>query len=131
MQLLRRVSDERHEALLARALAAGEKAAVNVVPKATFIRNSDFLTGEVGPVIDVLIHGDCGSSYVLIRDGRGSFARWLVRSGRARRHYTGRGVVLWAPERSQSLSRAMAFARAMAVVLTAEGLVVGVEDIID
>jgi hypothetical protein len=29
------------------------------------------------------------------------------------------------------LSRAMAFARAMAVVLTAEGLLVGVEDIID
>lgn len=131
MQLIRQLADEAHEALFARAIAAGEQAAVAVVPSPILVRDDPGWTGRPGPVIDILIHGDCGSSYVVIRDGRGAFAKWLVRSGRGHRHYRGRGVTVYAPERSQSLARAQAFSRAMARVFNEAGLRTGVEDLID
>lgn len=59
--------------------------------------------------------GVCGFAWVKIRPGNSSFARWLVKNGKARSAYTG-GVDIWVSEFGQSMQRKEAFAVAMAKV---------------
>lgn len=62
--------------------------------------------------------GVCGFAWVSVSPATSSFARWLIKGGFASKAYRG-GVNIRIPSRSQSYTRKMAYARAMADVLRA------------
>jgi hypothetical protein len=63
--------------------------------------------------------GACGFASVKIRPGNGSFAKWLVKNGHARKGYYG-GVEINISAHGQSIERKEAHARKMAEVLKAK-----------
>ena len=74
----------------------------------------------------VIEDGECGSASILIEDGRRSFSRWLLRTGRGDRGYRG-GVEIPCLLPSQSVERAEAYASAFARVLALNGIPARIE----
>lgn len=60
--------------------------------------------------------GACGFAWVKVRPGTSAFAKWLVKTGKARASYQG-GVQIWISEHQQSVERKEAHARKLAEVL--------------
>jgi hypothetical protein len=60
--------------------------------------------------------GACGFAWIIVRPGNGSFAKWLMKNGHARRAYNG-GVQIWISDHGQSVDRKVAHAYAMAAHL--------------
>jgi len=68
----------------------------------------------------VYMEGGCGGAYVVIEDGRISFARWQ-KNGVGHRHYQ-RGYSIPADQAGQSAESAKAYADAFARVLRRNGI---------
>jgi hypothetical protein len=78
----------------------------------------------------VVMDGLCGFAWVQIPDARRGFARWVVRSGHGRPGYRG-GARISAARLSQSIDRAVAYAKAFASVLQLNGIPCKVESRLD
>jgi malate synthase len=59
----------------------------------------------------------CGFAWIKIRPATSAFAKWLVKTGKARPAYGG-GLSIWISAHNQSMERKEAHARAMAKVLS-------------
>jgi hypothetical protein len=64
--------------------------------------------------------GVCGFAWVTVRPATTGFARWLLKSKRARVGYHG-GAQIWVHDFGQSMARKEAYARAFAKVLVEAG----------
>jgi hypothetical protein len=82
------------------------------------------------PGFDVEMEGMGGHARVRLPDARKGFARWVVRSGKGRKNHTS-GAAIYARVDSQSLDRAVAYAKAFAAVLHLNGIQCSVESRID
>lgn len=69
----------------------------------------------------VVPEGPCGFAWVVVKPGTSAFAKWLMKNGKARKHYYG-GVSLWVGEFNQSMERKYAYAAAFAEVLRKNGI---------
>jgi len=63
--------------------------------------------------------GVCGFAWVTVRPGTSAFAKWLAKTGKARKAYEG-GMQIWVSQFGQSMQRKEAFAAAMAETLRSE-----------
>lgn len=66
----------------------------------------------------------CGFGWVWIPDGRSSFARWLVKTGRARKHWQ-KGIQIWARTGVQDITKNEAWAQGYADSLRNEPALAG------
>ena len=112
------------QTLLENAYQAGRKAGVEcrpipmVVGSAKSISSSEIdYTKPVYQCDD----GACGFAWVKVRPATSAFAKWLVKTGRARKGYTG-GLDIWISDFGQSVDRKEAMAVAMAKVLSEAGI---------
>lgn len=119
-----------HEALFERAWKAGTEAAEALTPTPMVVASPRNLLGSLtgnGGGIDtskpvyVVNSGVCGFAWVNVNPGNSSFARWLVKTGRARKHYNG-GVNINVGGYGQSLEKKEAHASAAARVLQDAGI---------
>jgi hypothetical protein len=101
--------DARWQAIYELADQAGRKAMEECVPKPLVVESQ------------VYMEGDCGGAFIVIEDGRTSFARWLRKKGLGHRHYQ-RGYSLSAVQIGQSAESAKAYADAFARVLRRNGI---------
>ena len=101
--------DVEFEGIFERAWKCGLAAGHTATPTAVCWAGGDTQSSEVS-------EGVCGYASVCIRPGTGTFARWLVRTGRGNRHCYG-GVEIPINEHGQSYDRKMAHASAVAQVL--------------
>lgn len=101
--------DARWQAIYALANQAGGKAMEECVPKPLVVESKVYMEGE------------CGGAFVVIEDGRTSFARWLRKKGLGDRHYQ-RGYSISAKQIGQSAESAKAYADAFARVLRRNGI---------
>lgn len=99
----------RWQAIHALAEQAARKAMEECVPKPLVVENQ------------VYMEGGCGGAFVVIEDGRTSFARWLKKKGLGYRHYQ-RGYSISAEQIGQSAESAKAYADAFARVLRRNGI---------
>ena len=76
------------------------------------------------------MEGRLGTSYVVIRDGRSSFARWAKVNGIGRNNYP-RGVAIRADQVGKSVESATAYAKGYAKVLGRNGIDCKVETYLD
>jgi len=102
--------DEAHSRLFTEAAQAGSDAGNAHEPRPMTIKGYAPITGGV-----------CGFAWVTIRPATSSFARWMKKKGHARPAYGG-GVQVWISHYSQSMEKKMAYAQAMADVLTEGGI---------
>jgi hypothetical protein len=68
--------------------------------------------------------GVCGFAWIVIRDGRSSFARWAVKNNKARRSDY-HGVMIWGEDNvynGQSMETKMAYVRAFGQILSGGGV---------
>jgi len=62
------------------------------------------------------VAAECGSAFVAVNDARTGFARWLLGAGLGERRIGG-GVMVFAPNLTQSFEKARNYAQAFAYVL--------------
>lgn len=93
------------------ACGAGERAAENCIPTPIYFQ------GYEEPVLD----GAAGFAWIIIRDARKRFPRWLKKQGVGYLGYYG-GWVIHAKSRSQSYEKEKAYADAFAQVLRQNGV---------
>lgn len=96
--------DARWQAIYTLAVQDGRKAMEECVPKPLIVQGQ------------VYMEGDCGGAFVVIKDGRTSFARWLKKNRLGHRHYQ-RGYSISAEQIHQSAESAKAYADAFARIL--------------
>lgn len=110
--------------VFAEAKAAGLAAGAAAAPLPMVVAEADVLSGAALPGGKrwYVPEGACGFAWVKVRPGNSAFARWLVKSGKARAAYSG-GVDIWISDHNQSVARKEAHAAAMA-----EALRVGLND---
>jgi hypothetical protein len=78
----------------------------------------------------VEMEGMCGSASIRIPNARKGFARWVIQSKVGSRHHKG-GARIFAYHPSQSVDRAVSYARAFASVLKLNGIECSVEQFLD
>jgi hypothetical protein len=110
---------ERWAELYRLASAAGATAAEQCVP--TPMKIGGF---------PVEMEGACGYAFVRIPEARKGFARWVIRSKVGRRHHQG-GAAVPSNHPSQSVDRAVAYAKVFASVLKLNGVECTVESFFD
>lgn len=71
--------------------------------------------------VEVVEGGMCGFAWVLLTNGRCSFARWVVKNRKGRKSYYG-GIRIPVHEGGQSIQRKEAYAGAFARVLNDVGI---------
>lgn len=101
--------DARWQAIYALAEQAARKAMEVCVPKPLVVGSQ------------VYMEGDCGGAFIVVEDGRTSFARWLKKKGLGQRHYQ-RGYTISAEQIGQSAESAKAYADTFARVLRRNGI---------
>lgn len=101
--------DARWQTIYALAEQAARKAMEECVPKPLIVESQ------------VYMEGACGGAFVVIEDGRTSFACWLRKKGLGHRHHQ-RGYSISAGQISQSAESAKAYADAFASVLRWNGI---------
>lgn len=102
-------SNDRWQAIYALAERAARKAMEECVPKPLVVESQVYMEGK------------CGGAWIVIEDGRISFAQWLRRNGLGSRHYR-RGYSFSAEQIGQSAESAKAYADAFAHVLRRNGI---------
>lgn len=65
--------------------------------------------------------GPCGFASIIVKPGNSAFAKFLVKSGIARKHYAG-GVSIYVSQFNQSLQKKEAYAYAFSKVLNDAGI---------
>lgn len=124
--------------LYARADAAGRKAVAATVPTPMGVQESrlDIIDGKLVDVpvgqTYIVSGGVCGFAWVNIKPGTSTFARWLVKTGKARADSYYGGVVIWGAPRGvieaydggygQSMTLKEAYSNAFATVLREAGI---------
>lgn len=104
------------------AYAAGKEAAAKVVPPAMVVYSADLAGNRIpGSKSYYVPDGPCGFAWVKVRPGNSAFARWLVRSGLARKDSYNGGVSISISAYNQSVARKEAHAYAMAEALREAG----------
>ena len=101
--------DDRWQAIYELAHETGKQAMEECVPKPLVVER------------EIYMQGDCGGAFIVINDGRTSFARWLRKRGQGRRHYPS-GYAIGAEQLGQSAETAKAYADAFARVLRRNGI---------
>lgn len=111
------------EILFRAAWEAGMAAGLAALPTPMVVQQHASALDDSSPVVKSwrVPEGVCGFGWVTVRPGNSSFARWLVKTGRASKAYRG-GVQVWIGEHGQSYERKVAHARAMADLLKAWGV---------
>lgn len=111
------------ECLYELARNAGMGAALGAKPVPMFVSQpSDPLNDNSVPkAMWYVPEGVCGFAWINVRPGFSSFAKWLVKNGKARAAYSG-GVDIWVSEFGQSMDRKEAYAHAFAKVLSDAGV---------
>jgi hypothetical protein len=102
--------------LWAWAAVAGTRALREAVPTPMFLEG-----------FPPLAEGEVGFGAVRVPDARRGFARWLILSGHAERHFRS-GAVVCSPPETASFERGMAWAKAFAKVLMMNGLTAEIEE---
>ena len=112
-----------HSDLAAKAHAAGMVAGEAAKPTAMIVSEHENPLNDNSAVRKqwYVADGVCGFAWVNIRPGTSSFARWMVKHGKARKAYHG-GVDVWVSEFGQSMQRKEAYAAAYAKVLNEAGI---------
>ena len=103
-----------HSILFDAAQTAGRQAGANKVPRAMVVRDGAY-------VYEPILDGVCGFAWVVVKPGNSAFAKWLVKSGHASKHYAG-GVCVWIRDYNQSMEKKEAHAHAMAKVFSDAGI---------
>jgi hypothetical protein len=111
--------DERWAAIFDLAAEAGRLAATSTVPTPMSISG-----------FGIEMDGLCGFAWVRVPDARRGFARWVIKTDRAYRHYQS-GAQIFAKRDSQSVDRARAYATAFAATLRHNGVECEVESRLD
>jgi hypothetical protein len=101
---------ERWPLLYEAARSAGEKAAEECVPTPMQVHG-----------FGIVMEGEMGGAYVLVRDARRGFARWLRLNGHAGLHFRG-GARVYARTQTGSVDRARAYVEAFASILRRNGV---------
>jgi hypothetical protein len=70
---------------------------------------------------DVIMEGHCGGAFIIVNDGRKSFAQWLKKNGLGNKHYP-TGYSIPARQIGQAAETAKAYADAFARVLRRNGI---------
>ena len=113
-----------NESLFLLAHTAAHKAAQECVPTPMVVGSPSTLLGnDVDPTQQTwyVEGGVCGFAWVVVRDGRSSFARYLSKEKDCNRHYYG-GTQLWVGDYGQSMARKEAYAAEFARVLNINGV---------
>lgn len=110
--------DARWQAIYDLAEKAGKKAMKECISTPIFIESQ------------VSMDGLCGGAFIVIEDGRRSFARWLRKKGLGNRHYQ-RGYEVPAHQIGQSAESAEVYAEAFARVLRRNGIECHTETYLD
>lgn len=110
--------DARWQAIYDLAEKAGKKAMEECITTPIFIEGQ------------VCMDGLCGGAYIVIEDGRRSFARWLRKKGVGNRHYQ-RGYEVLAHQIGQSAESAEVYAEAFVRVLRRNGIECHAEPYLD
>ena len=66
--------------------------------------------------------GVCGFAWINVKPGTSAFAKYLVKSGKARSDSYYGGVTIWVGEYNQSMQRKEAYAHAFAKILSDNGI---------
>jgi hypothetical protein len=111
------VGDERWAALYSIAMDAGQRAGRSAIPTPMRVVTER----EESASAEVVTEGECGSAFVLVKDGKARFAGWLRRNSLGFKEVRSTQRV-FANVDTQSVSRAEAFARAFARVLARHGV---------
>lgn len=101
-------------------LAAGE--AVNPTPMVVGLATSLFGNEIVPGTEEVVPEGVCGFAWIVVKDARRKFPKWLIENGYARRSSYYKGAYLSVSSYNQSMERKEAHAYAMADVLSSYGI---------
>ena len=116
--------NQQFEALFAEAKIAGMTAAQACVPVPMIVGTPTTVFGnEIDPEKPVYVveGGVCGFAWIKVIPGTSSFAKWLVKSGYARKGYGG-GVDISVKEFGQSMQKKESYAGAFAKILNAAGI---------
>lgn len=108
-----------HNNLFVEAWKRGVEAATAHTPTPMIVQERANPLDDTSPVIREYApvrDGVCGFASVIVRPGNSSFARWLVATGKGRKHYRG-GINIWISDYNQSYERKTAHANAMAAYL--------------
>jgi hypothetical protein len=116
-------SDRHWSVLYVHAQEAGEMAADAARPTPMVVVEHASPLDDASPIVraDVVPDGPCGSAYVTVRPGNGSFARWAKRTHGWTKAYGG-GLMFSVHAYGQSVTRKEAYARAFAGVLHDAGV---------
>ena len=109
-------------AVYAKAVAAGMAAGNGSIPTPMIVGSPSTPFGndvDYSKKTYYVADGVCGFAWVTVRPGTSAFAKWLAKTGKARKAYEG-GMQVWVSEFGQSMQRKEAFAYAMAKVFTDE-----------
>lgn len=106
------------ETAFAEAYEAGCKAGQACTPRAMIVAQHANPLNDASSVRQAwhVPEGVCGFAWVKVAKGNSAFARWLMKTGKARKSYYG-GVEINVREYGQSMERKEAHARAMAKAL--------------
>lgn len=110
----------RFEEIFAEAVKAGQAAHDAATPRPIIVGTPTTPLGDdidLSKPVDYVSEGVCGFAWVRIAPATSSFARWLVKQGHGSTSYKG-GIQVWVRTQTQSYERKMAYAQAMADVLT-------------
>ncbi|MFA5951243.1 MAG: DUF6883 domain-containing protein [Hyphomicrobium sp.] len=111
--------NERWVAIFEMASQAGREAARAAIPTPMKVEG-----------FPVIFEGECGFARVRMKDGRHSFAKWLIAHGHAYHRYRS-GTQIFADVDSQSIERATAYAKAFARILLHNGIPCEVQSRLD
>lgn len=121
-------TDRKNREIWERAVASGKAAVdeheatpMHVVQRANVLDDSSPIVKRYAPVAG----GACGFSWTVIKDGRTSFAKWLVKSGNGKQSDYYGGVIVWGEDTKysgQSLSAKESYTSGLCKVLREEGI---------
>ena len=104
--------------------AAGMEAGSAHTPTPMIVgHETSFMSGKIdySRPTHQINEGVCGFAWVIVKDGRSSFARWLKKENHGRKHYYG-GTCISPRGFGQSMERKEAWANAFADVLKLHGI---------
>ncbi len=112
-----------HETLYALAHAAGMAAAERMNPTPIVVAEHASPLDDSSPIKRAyyIPGGVCGFAWIVVKPGTCSLARWLAKTGKAKRGYYG-GMQIWVSDFGQSMEKKEAYATAFANALSINGV---------
>jgi hypothetical protein len=112
------------QAIVDEAHVAGSRAADALVPEPMVVAEHTNMADDTSPIKRawVVPQGVCGFAWVLVKDARKSFTKWLIKQGIGEHSDYHKGVMVWVSAYGQSYEKKKAYAGAYAAVLTEHGI---------